>query len=365
MPRGGAQWVQCPRCGYAGYLVRRRVKGKYYFYVRHQEGGRYYEHCVGSEDSPPEFGLQVARAGEWRPPAKVVRYYGGDSPILPFLRQLVPQHTVYVEVFGGGASLLLAKPESLVEVYNDLNSRIVNLYMCIAKYGCLKELVELIKTTPISRVLWEEAKRRERETVSRGVMPSAEEAFYTLYARYWAYGGTLRGFNATDLWGGKAPHAWQWETLPKLLANLHRRLRRVVFENADWRYILRRYDRQETFFYLDPPHHSIRGVEEYLGPGVPKWTKDDFVELLNALEKTKGLWLLKYTWNSEVETEVDSRWFNYVVVEYRSAFKSREGHRYIFAMNYPVGHIEPAGYVRRVEKTVMRQHYSHNRSPNM
>jgi len=62
MPRGGAQWVQCPRCGYVGYLVRRRVKGKYYFYVRHQEGGRYYEHCVGSEDNPPEFGLP-ARAG--------------------------------------------------------------------------------------------------------------------------------------------------------------------------------------------------------------------------------------------------------------------------------------------------------------
>jgi len=338
----------CPYCGKPGYLVRRVVHGRYYFYVRHKEDGRYYEHLIGREDSLPDLGFP---RGDWTRPAKIVRYYGGDSPLIAFLRQLLPEHVVYVEVFAGGASLLLSKPPSPVEVYNDINSRITNLYMCVAKYTCLHKLIDLVSYMPINRELWEYARRRELEVaVPVDSMPDPMEAFYTLFSRFWGYGGTLRAFNAVDLWGGKTPHAWYWYTLAFKLRDLNKRLRRVIFECDDWRRILRRYNRPHAFYYLDPPHHNARN--EYQGPNVPEWTKEDFLELLDALSALKGRWLLKYTWDPEVEEEVARRGYNYVVVEYFSNFVKDKGYYYVFATNYPIDIPRPAGVIRAVLKVV-------------
>jgi len=348
MPRAGVR-VVCPRCGREGTLVVRRVRGYVEYYVRHRERDSVVEHGVTTLVDM----LQESLAQEWGPPlSKPLRYYGGDGPLLPFLKRLVPRHVTYVEVFAGGATLLLSKPRSPVEVYNDLNSRLVNLYMCLGTAKCLEELVERLKSAPVSRVVWEEARRREKVAIPPESMPSAEEALYTLYARFWAHGGTLRSFNAADLWGGKTPHVQYWDMLPKKLKELHRRLRHVIFENADWRYILKKYDRETTFFYLDPPHHNIRGVEEYTG--VPRWTGEDFLALLDTLKGVRGRWLLKYTWDHDVEKEIENRGFNYVVVEYFTSFKKAGGHYYIFAMNYAIDNVRPAGAVKRVVKMAMR-----------
>ena len=57
-------------------------------------------------------------------------WLGGKGLLVKKLLPLVPEHRIYVEVFGGGASLLLAKDPAVseVEVYNDLDSRLVNLF---------------------------------------------------------------------------------------------------------------------------------------------------------------------------------------------------------------------------------------------
>jgi len=55
-------------------------------------------------------------------------WFGGKGKMVKKLLPLIPQHKIYVEVFGGGASLLFAKEPSPVEVYNDLNSDLVNFF---------------------------------------------------------------------------------------------------------------------------------------------------------------------------------------------------------------------------------------------
>jgi len=47
------------------------------------------------------------------------------------LLPLIPKHHTYVEVFGGAANLLLAKEPSAVEVYNDIDSGLVNFFRVI------------------------------------------------------------------------------------------------------------------------------------------------------------------------------------------------------------------------------------------
>jgi DNA adenine methylase len=60
-------------------------------------------------------------------------WVGGKQRLYRWLIPLIPCHTAYVEVFGGAASLLLNKPRSPVECYNDRDGLLVNLLLCIKK----------------------------------------------------------------------------------------------------------------------------------------------------------------------------------------------------------------------------------------
>jgi len=59
-------------------------------------------------------------------------YIGGKYNLLKALLPLVSRHHIYVEVFGGAANLLFNKPPSPVEVYNDVDGDIVNLF-CVVR----------------------------------------------------------------------------------------------------------------------------------------------------------------------------------------------------------------------------------------
>ena len=57
---------------------------------------------------------------------KPIPYFGGKSRSCKILNNLIPYHKLYVEVFGGGASLLFYKQPSFIEIYNDLNYDMYN-----------------------------------------------------------------------------------------------------------------------------------------------------------------------------------------------------------------------------------------------
>jgi hypothetical protein len=71
--------------------------------------------------------------------------------MIDHLIDLIPPHRIYVEAFGGGAALLLNKPPSPVEVYNDINKDLVNFFRVLKDPNKFERLHRYLSLTPHSR----------------------------------------------------------------------------------------------------------------------------------------------------------------------------------------------------------------------
>jgi len=54
----------------------------------------------------------------------LIRYHGSKYRLAPWIISFFPPHRVYVELFGGGGSVLLRKVRVHEEIYNDIECHI-------------------------------------------------------------------------------------------------------------------------------------------------------------------------------------------------------------------------------------------------
>jgi len=92
-----------------------------------------------------------------QPTRALLRYFGGKWAIAPWVLSHLPPHRVYVEPFGGAASILLRKPRSKVEVHNDLDEEIVGIFRVVQDPKSCQTLMRLLRRTPYSRRVFETA----------------------------------------------------------------------------------------------------------------------------------------------------------------------------------------------------------------
>jgi len=271
--------VICPKCGEAGFLRFRDGKP-----VIEHRNPKITAHMVSRYDS-----LEVIPYFDKPIPPTFIRYMGADSTILPFLLKIIPPHRCYVEVFGGSAKLLLAKPPSKVEVYNDIDGNLVNLFMVVSDEEKFNEFVRRMRWLLYSREIYftflKKMKNKEwKDDIDRAVM--------TFYCYNISYGGKWGGgFSA-----GPATNQAQalFNIIEKNLPLIHERLKRVYIERLDFRECIRKYDHEYTFFYLDPPHLFLTTETDNYYRLQERFSEEDFMDLLQLLKRAKGLWLLKH-----------------------------------------------------------------------
>lgn len=206
--------------------------------------------------------MQAEGGGVSEPSRPILRYHGGKWRLAPWIVGFLPAHQTYVEPFGGAASVLLLKPRSYAEVYNDLDREIVNLFRVARDAG--DELAREVELTPYSR-----------DEFYLSFLPDEdplEQARRTVLRSFAGFGGTLTrqnrdgtrqrtGFRGDCTMSGTTPAA-DWRNWPDALASIIERLRGVVIENADAATVMLKYDSAETLHYVDPPYvHSTRGFD--------------------------------------------------------------------------------------------------------
>lgn len=183
----------------------------------------------------------------------LLRYHGGKWKLAPWITQHLPPHRVYVEPFGGGASVLLRKPRSYAEIYNDLDGEIVNLFRVAREDG--EALARALELTPFARAEFELGYQAHAEPV--------EQARRTLVRSYMGFAsagasGHNTGFRANSTRSGTTP-AHDWMHYPDCLRVTIQRLRGVVIENRDALAVMQAHDCDEALHYVDPPYvHSTR-----------------------------------------------------------------------------------------------------------
>lgn len=219
------------------------------------------------------------------PSRPVLRWHGGKWKLAPKIIAHFPPHRVYVEPFGGAASVLMRKPRSYAEVYNDLDNDAVNLFR-VLRGERAGELVNAIRLTPFSRIDFREAYEPSTDAV--------EKARRLVIRSFMGFGSNgharVTGFRANSNRSGTTP-AHDWANYPDALLSIIERLAGVVVDNRPAIEVMRQHDGPETLHYVDPPY--VLSTRSDVGRDYHhEMTDADHSELLAALHEMSGFVVL-------------------------------------------------------------------------
>lgn len=208
----------------------------------------------------------------------VLNYPGGKKRIAPWIIMHMPSHHSYLEPYFGCGAVLFTKAPSAIETINDLDGDVINFFRVIQNPERRKELQDWIIYTPYARQIYDEAYAQEPEGV-------IERAGYFAVRNLMSH-----GFRATDeksgwkkdVYGRESAYAVRyWNELPVSIAEMAVRLKQVQIENRDALELIRGFDHENVFMYLDPPYvMSTRGDRKQYKQ---EMSDRDHVEMLEAV----------------------------------------------------------------------------------
>jgi len=237
---------------------------------------------------------------------------GGKKALRNMIYGLLPKkYDRYIEVFGGGGWVLFGLPSDMtasMEVYNDYNSNLANLYYCVKNRTW--EFINQLGFLPLNSrdeflairkflnmeeydtgFLHQELKLAQhyleppdfeeiKEIMTRNAEPSDAKraaAFFKLIRYSYGSGCTSYGCQPYDV---RNTFATIWAASGRLAG--------TVIENKDFEALIRQYDRENAFFYCDPPYYE---TEDHYAV---EFKKTDHVRLRDTLAAAKGKWMVSY-----------------------------------------------------------------------
>lgn len=203
----------------------------------------------------------------------IIPWMGGKRRLADRIFALFPQHSCYVEPFAGGAALYFLRPvPAEVEVLNDINGDLVNLYRVVQHH--LEEFVRQFKWALSSRQVFKWMQNTRPETLT-----DIQRAARFYYLQQSAFGGRVAG--QTYGTATTTPPGLNLLRLEETLSAAHLRLSSTYIEQLSWQECIKRYDREHTFFYMDPPYWQTEGY------GVP-FEYSEYLEMATVIGSLKG-----------------------------------------------------------------------------
>ena len=244
-----------------------------------------------------------------RPAAPVASWLGGKSKLAKTLIARIDRipHSTYIEPFVGMGGVFLRRTwKPRLEVMNDRNGEIINLFRILQRH--YPQFMDMLRFQVVSRRRFEQLRQTDPAHLT-----DLERAARFLYLQRLGFGGKV------DSVFGVAPTSTPRFSLAKLgplLDAAHERLDGVVFENLDWSDLIARYDHAEALFYLDPPYF---GGENDYGKGL--FDRRDFQRMADQLAGLRGAFVLSINDRPEIR-EIFGR---FIVDEVRLTYTVSSG----------------------------------------
>lgn len=209
----------------------------------------------------------------------VISRQGGKSRLVKHIIPLFPEHKFYAEVFGGAAWILLNKNESLIEIFNDIDGNIVNLFRIIRDFP--GEFLNRLRYDLISREtfdVYKEANLQDLDPFDRAVK------YYYVYCN--SFSSDMSTFIKRD----KITNPNRFiSRMPKVIEAFTNRMTNVVIENLDFKEFFNKYNGDLWFYYLDPPYYGVEGYAEPFAEN----EHQNLASILND-KNFKGKFILSY-----------------------------------------------------------------------
>lgn len=218
------------------------------------------------------------------PSRPVLRWHGGKWLLAPWIISNLPKHRVYVEPYGGAGSVLMRKPRSYAEVWNDLDGEVVNLFRVLRSPDAEKLISEL-RLTPFARDEFQSAYHPCSDPVER-----ARRLVIRSFMGFGSNGHQRKtGFRSNSNRSGTTP-AHDWANYPEALARVVERLRGVVILNIDALDAMRGHDGPDTLHYVDPPY--LPETRDKGSDYAHEMDEDRHIALLEYLQTVQGMVVL-------------------------------------------------------------------------
>ena len=213
-----------------------------------------------------------------------IPWYGGKHKMAADLLCFIPHNRIetYVEVFGGGMRVLINKPFSPNEVYNDMDKGLVSIFKCMKSYDTARRFQNELLKKEYSQEVFMEA----LGSINKPDQTDLERAVSKFIL-------ITQSFNSACNNWRKPTSTIQIETYNRRINNMLDfvpRFSSITIENLDFEELIDKYDSEKTFFYLDPPYvGDTRGA-----PKVYEHEGDDslHVRMVDKLINTKGMALV-------------------------------------------------------------------------
>jgi DNA adenine methylase len=204
----------------------------------------------------------------------VISWIGGKRLLRKEIAKHIPSDIqAYIEPFGGAAWVMFYRDRwAPLEVYNDLDGRLVNLFLQVKFHP--EELIRELDLMLASRAIFD-------TILSQPGMTEIQRAARFLFTITRSFGGKGDNFAISQ---SQPPSSLQRRL--ERIRLLHRRLDQVVVENLDFSELITRYDRPTSFFYCDPPY--TRGYT------YDNSKQFDHEQLHETLARVGGRWILSY-----------------------------------------------------------------------
>ncbi len=219
-----------------------------------------------------------------------IGWVGGKSILAKHIVSLMPPHRCYVEVFGGAGWVLFKKNPSNIEVWNDLNNDLVNLFRVVRN-----NLEEFINRQYFLLPSREEYALFTKNYRTNNFKDDIDRAITFYYLIKNSFSGMI--FSG---WSYSTVRASSYHLDIEHLKAVRERLKRVYIENLSFEKLIPYWDRKETLFYCDPPYFKLlnmKGRQYYQC----SFTLDDHIKLRDILKKINGKFILSYDDHPEVK----------------------------------------------------------------